>query len=298
MELKETASHMVAGFDGHSRAFVQVQNGCDHRCTFCIIPYGRGNSRSVPVAEVVAEVRQLVEKGYKEIVFTGVDISDYGNGLPGSPTLGSLVRRVLKAVPELPRLRLSSIDAVEVDGELWRCIAEEERLMPHLHLSLQAGDNMILKRMKRRHLREDAIAFARKARDLRPGMVFGADFITGFPTETEEMFQNTLRLTEEMDLIYLHVFPYSARQGTPAARMPQVARERRKERGKELRELGERQLGRFLHAEVGRTRSVLMEQHGIGRTEHFAPVQTDMQPGILADIAIGSLCHNGHLKAA
>ncbi|MFO1243341.1 MAG: tRNA (N(6)-L-threonylcarbamoyladenosine(37)-C(2))-methylthiotransferase MtaB [Rickettsiales bacterium] len=272
MELKETASHMVASFDGHSRAFVQIQNGCDHRCTFCIIPYGRGNSRSVPVAEVVAQVRTLVENGYKEIVFTGVDISDYGNGLPGAPSLGSLVRRVLKSVPELPRLRLSSIDAVEVDDELWRCIAEEERLMPHLHLSLQAGDDMILKRMKRRHLRNDAIAFGNKARGLRPDMVFGADFITGFPTETEEMFENTLRLAEEMDLIYLHVFPYSARKGTPAARMPQVEKTVRKERGERLRQTGEKQLGRFLGNQVGKTASILMERNGMGRTEHFAPV--------------------------
>lgn len=277
MELKETASHMVASFDGHSRAFVQIQNGCDHRCTFCIIPFGRGNSRSVPIAEVVAQVRKLVESGYKEVVFTGVDISDYGNGLPGSPSLGSLVRRVLKSIPELPRLRLSSIDAVEVDDELWRCIAEEERLMPHLHLSLQAGDDMILKRMKRRHLRADAISFGRKARDLRPDMVFGADFITGFPTETEEMFQNTLRLTEEMDIIYLHVFPYSARTGTPAARMPQMEKSIRKERGERLRHLGEKQLHHFLKKQVGKTASVLMEKDGMGRTEHFAPVQFERQ---------------------
>lgn len=277
MELKETASHMVAGFDGQSRAFVQIQNGCDHRCTFCIIPYGRGNSRSVPIAEVVAQVRKLVESGYKEIVFTGVDISDYGNGLPGSPSLGSLVRRVLKSVPELPRLRLSSIDAVEVDDELWRCIAEEERLMPHLHLSLQAGDDMILKRMKRRHLRADAISFGKKARDLRPDMVFGADFITGFPTETEEMFANTLRLAEEMDIIYLHVFPYSARKGTPAARMPQVQKAVRKERGERLRHMGETQLHQFLGSQVGKTASVLMEKDGVGRTEHFAPVRFEKE---------------------
>ncbi|MDX2112702.1 MAG: tRNA (N(6)-L-threonylcarbamoyladenosine(37)-C(2))-methylthiotransferase MtaB [Alphaproteobacteria bacterium] len=275
MSVKETASHMVASFDGRARAFVQVQNGCNHRCTFCIIPYGRGNSRSVPMGEVVSQVRALVEQGYHEIVLTGVDISDYGKDLPGEPTLGQMMRRLLALVPELKRLRLSSIDAVEVDDDLYRLIAEEQRLMPHLHVSLQAGDDMVLKRMKRRHLRGDIVAFAQKVRALRPDMVFGADIIAGFPTETDAMFDNTLRLVEELQLIHLHVFPYSAREGTPAAKMPQVAKSVRKERAAKLRAAGEKQLAHWLSAQVGKAASVVVEKPRLGRSEHFAMVELD-----------------------
>ncbi len=275
MSVKETASHMVASFDGRARAFVQVQNGCNHRCTFCIIPYGRGNSRSVPMGEVVSQVRRLVEQGYHEIVLTGVDISDYGKDLPGEPTLGQMMRRLLALVPELKRLRLSSIDAVEVDDDLYRLIAEEPRLMPHLHVSLQAGDDMVLKRMKRRHLRHDIVAFAQKVRALRPDMVFGADIIAGFPTETDAMFDNTLRLVEELQLIHLHVFPYSAREGTPAAKMPQVAKSVRKERAAKLRAAGEKQLAHWLSAQVGKAASVVVEKPRLGRSEHFAMVELD-----------------------
>ncbi len=225
MSVRETALHLIEGMEGRTRAFVQVQNGCDHRCTFCIIPYGRGNSRSVPMGEVVAQVRRLVENGYSEVVLTGVDLTSYGIGLPGEPKLGQLVRTLLRHVPELRRLRLSSIDSVEADDDLVAAIAEEERLMPHLHLSLQAGDDLILKRMKRRHSRRDAIEFCAKLRHLRPDIVFGADIIAGFPTETEPHFRNSLRLVDECGLTHLHVFPFSPRKGTPAARMPQLARE-------------------------------------------------------------------------
>jgi threonylcarbamoyladenosine tRNA methylthiotransferase MtaB len=273
MSVKETAEHLIGGFEGKARAFVQVQNGCDHRCTFCIIPYGRGNSRSVPMGEIVKQVRTLVESGYKEVVLTGVDISAYGADLPGKPTLGQMTRRLLAQVPELPRLRISSIDAIEVDEDLFRVIADEPRLMPHMHLSLQAGDNMILKRMKRRHLREDALALIKRLRDARPDMVLGADFIAGFPTETEEMFANTLKLVEEGDITYLHVFPYSEREGTPAARMPQVQKPERKARAARLRALGEQQMQRFLAQQVGRECSVLVEQESLGRTEHYASVK-------------------------
>ena len=242
MSVTETASHLIEGFEDKTRAFLQVQNGCDHRCTFCIIPYGRGPSRSVPIGVIADQVRTLVEQGYKEVVFTGVDVTSYGPDLPGKPTFGQMIRRVLALVPELPRLRLSSLDPVEIDEDLWRLIAEEPRLMPHLHLSLQAGDDLILKRMKRRHLRADAIEMCQKARDLRPEMEFGADIIAGFPTETEKMFQNTLKCVEECDLTYLHVFPYSEREGTPAARIPdQVDPAVRKERAKRLRDLGQKQ---------------------------------------------------------
>lgn len=284
MSVKETASHLVASFDGKARAFLQVQNGCNHRCTFCIIPYGRGNSRSVPVGEVVNQVRALVEAGYNEVVFTGVDISDYGKDLPGAPTLGALMRRVLSLVPELKRLRLSSIDAVEVDEDLYRLIAEEPRLMPHLHVSLQAGDDMVLKRMKRRHLRKDIVEFCDKVRTLRPDMAFGADIIAGFPTETDEMFENTLKLVDEVGLTYLHVFPYSARPGTPAARMPQVAKELRKERAAKLRAAGEKQLARHLAAQIGKPLEIVVEQGGMnGHSENFAPVKlaTEMPVGSL-----------------
>lgn len=273
MAVRETASHLVDGFEGQTRAFLQVQNGCDHRCTFCIIPYGRGNSRSVPIGEIVEQTRHLVKAGFREIVLTGVDVTSYGPDLPGSPTLGQMIRRVLALVPDLPRLRLSSLDPVEIDDDLWRLIAEEPRLMPHLHVSLQAGDDMVLKRMKRRHLRQDAIDMCKRARDLLPDMVFGADIIAGFPTETDEMFANTLRIVDECDLTFLHVFPYSERPGTPAARMPQVEKQVRKDRAAQLREAGERQMQKFLQHQVGMVRTVLMEKDNMGRTEQFAEVK-------------------------
>ncbi len=272
MSVKETASHLVEGFEGRARAFIQVQNGCDHRCTFCIIPYGRGNSRSVAIGEIVNQVRLLVEQGYKEVVLTGVDITSYGADLPGTPPLGQMIRRVLNLVPELPRLRLSSLDPVEMDEDLWRLIAEELRLMPHLHMSLQAGDDMILKRMKRRHLRADAIAMCERARSYRPDMAFGADIIAGFPTETEDMFQNTLNIVDQCGLTFLHVFPYSERPGTPAAKMPQVFPEVRKERAARLREKGKKQLTDFLNFHVKQNRQVIVEKDNFGHTEHFAPV--------------------------
>ncbi len=272
MSVRETALHMVEGLEGRARAFVQVQTGCDHRCTFCIIPYGRGNSRSVGMGEVIAQVRRLVENGYLEVVLTGVDITSYGADLPGHPRLGTLVRRILKDVPDLPRLRLSSIDSIEADPDLMRAIAEEDRLMPHLHLSLQAGDDMILKRMKRRHLRDDAIRFCAEARDLRPDMVFGADIIAGFPTETEEMFANSLDIVEACGLTHLHVFPFSPRPGTPAARMPQLDRPTIKARAERLRATGRAALTRHLDAETGHLRSVLLEKPGLGRSEGFTPV--------------------------
>lgn len=275
MSVKETASHLVEGFEGRARAFIQVQNGCDHRCTFCIIPYGRGNSRSVAIGEIAQQVKALVASGYNEIVMTGVDVTSYGHDLPGSPTLGQMIRRVLALVPELPRLRLSSLDPVEMDDDLWKLIAEEPRLMPHLHMSLQAGDDMILKRMKRRHLRADAIEMCRRAREYRPDIAFGADIIAGFPTETDEMFANTLKIVEECDLTYLHVFPYSERPGTPAAKMPQVAHEKRKDRAAQLRVAGERQVEKFLKAQVGAIRMVVIERDDYGHTEHFAPVKLD-----------------------
>ncbi|WP_119680104.1 tRNA (N(6)-L-threonylcarbamoyladenosine(37)-C(2))-methylthiotransferase MtaB [Indioceanicola profundi] len=275
MSVKETAGHLIQGMEGRARAFVQVQNGCDHRCTFCIIPYGRGNSRSVPIGEIVSQVRALVESGYREVVLTGVDVTSYGPDLPGKPTLGQMVRRLLALVPELPRLRLSSLDAVEIDDDLWRLIAEEPRLMPHLHVSLQAGDDMVLKRMKRRHLRADAIRFCAEARRLRPDMVFGADIIAGFPTETEEMFQNSLRIVEECGLTWLHVFPYSPRPGTPAARMPQVPGPVRKERAARLRAAGQAAVARHLAAQVGAIADVLIEKGRTGRTPGFAEVRVD-----------------------
>lgn len=286
MSVKETASHLIEGFEGHSRAFLQVQNGCDHRCTFCIIPYGRGNSRSVPIGVIADQVRALVNAGYKEVVFTGVDVTSYGPDLPGKPTLGQMIRRVLALVPELPRLRLSSLDPVEIDDDLWKLIAGEPRLMPHLHLSLQAGDDLILKRMKRRHLRQDVINVCQKARSYRPDMAFGADIIAGFPTETEEMFLNSLKIVEECDLTFLHVFPYSEREGTPAAKMPPVKPEIRKERAGRLRALGEVQMQKFLASHVGAERIVVVEKDNIGRTEHFAEVLLDKElpAGSLAKI--------------
>jgi len=276
MAVKETALHLIDGIEGRARAFVQVQNGCDHRCTFCIIPYGRGNSRSVPMGAVVDQARRLVEAGCSEIVLTGVDITSYGGGLPGAPSLGKLVKQILRHVPDLPRLRLSSIDSVEADRDLLDVIAEDARLMPHLHLSLQAGDDLVLKRMKRRHSRAEAIRFCDDVRRLRPDMAFGGDIIAGFPTETEAMFTRSLDLVDECGLTHLHVFPFSPREGTPAARMPQVARAVAKERAKRLREKGEATFRARLEREVGLRRSVLVEsvEGGVatGRTEHFMPV--------------------------
>lgn len=272
MSVRETAAHMIDGFGSRARAYVQVQNGCDHRCTFCIIPFGRGPSRSVPAGEVVSEIQRLVEKGFPEIVLTGVDITSYGADLPGRPPLGKLVLHILKHVPELKRLRLSSIDQVEADAYLMQAIAEEERLMPHLHLSLQSGDDLTLKRMKRRHSRADSLRFCEDVRRLRPDVVFGADLIAGFPTETEDMFLRSLDIVDACGLTYLHVFPYSPRKGTPAARMPQVPRAAIKERAARLRDEGERALTRYLARQRGSRADVLMERDGVGRTPHFAEV--------------------------
>ena len=273
MSVTETAGHLIDGLGGRARAYVQVQNGCDHRCTFCIIPFGRGPSRSVGMGEVVGQIERLVEGGYREVVLSGVDMTSYGADLPGRARLGTLVRKILAHVPALERLRLSSIDQVEVDDELMRVLGEEERLMPHLHLSMQAGDDLTLKRMKRRHLRQDAIDFCREARRVRPDIVFGADLIAGFPTETEEMFQATLDVVDACGLTYLHVFPYSPRPGTPAARMPQVARAVVKERAARLRQKGDEALARHLKAQVGRTVDVLLERPDIGRTPDFSEVR-------------------------
>ena len=273
MAATETAAHLVTDFAGRARAFVQVQQGCDHRCTFCVIPYGRGPSRSVPVGAVVEQVRTLVARGYREVVLTGVDITSYGADLPGRPNLGQMARRLLALVPELPRLRLSSLDPVEIDDDLWRLIAEEPRLMPHLHLSLQHGADLILKRMKRRHLRADALAVARRARELRPEIAFGADLIAGFPTETEEHAAETLALVEEMDLAFLHVFPYSERPGTPAARMPQLPVALRRERAARLRAAGTAAVARFLGGRVGQVEAVLFERPDRGHTAQFAPLR-------------------------
>ncbi len=272
MTLRETADHLVGGFEGRARAFVQVQQGCDHRCTFCIIPFARGNSRSVPMGRIADQVRQLVANGYGEVVLTGVDITAYGPDLPGAPTLGQMVRRLLGAVPELPRLRLSSLDPVEVDDDLLALVAGEPRLMPHLHLSVQAGADLILKRMKRRHLRGDVIALARRLRTLRPGLALGADIITGFPTETEAHFRDTLALVDEAGLTHLHVFPYSARPGTPAARMPGLPKPVVKERAQRLRAKGEKALAAYLDSLVGRTDRVLVEKPGLGHGEAYVPV--------------------------
>ncbi|MCA2012549.1 tRNA (N(6)-L-threonylcarbamoyladenosine(37)-C(2))-methylthiotransferase MtaB [Cereibacter sphaeroides] len=273
LSVKETAGHLIDGFGTRARAYVQVQNGCDHRCTFCIIPYGRGNSRSVPAGVVVEQIKRLVGAGYREVVLTGVDLTSWGADLPAEPKLGDLVRRILKLVPDLERLRISSIDSVEADPALIEAIASEKRLMPHLHLSLQAGDDMVLKRMKRRHLRDDAIRFCEDMRNARPDLVYGADIIAGFPTETEEMFANTLNMVKECGLTWLHVFPYSPRKGTPAARMPQVAKSLIKERAARLRSLGEELAVAHLAQQVGRQHLVLMENPRMGRTEQFTEVK-------------------------
>mgnify|MGYP000300696366 FL=1 len=273
MSVTETAGHLIDGFGTRSRAYVQVQNGCDHRCTFCIIPYGRGNSRSVPAGVVVDQIKRLVDKGYNEVVLTGVDLTSWGADLPAEPHLGDLVMRILKLVPDLPRLRISSIDSIEADEMLMQAIATEPRLMPHLHLSLQHGDDLILKRMARRHLRDDAIRFCEEARKLRPDMTFGADIIAGFPTETEAHFENSLKLVSECDLTWLHVFPYSKREGTPAAKIPnQVNGTVIKARAARLREAGDAQVQRHLEAQVGRDHIILMENPHMGRTEQFTEV--------------------------
>ncbi len=288
MSIRETAGQMVDHFEGHTRAFLQVQNGCDHRCTFCIIPYGRGNSRSVPLGAVVQEARRLVEKGFAEIVLTGVDLTSYGADLPGAPALGTLVEKILRLVPELQRLRLSSIDSIEADALLMRMIAEEERLMPHFHLSVQSGDDMILKRMKRRHSRADTIAFCDAVRRHRPDAAFGADFIAGFPTEDDAMFENSLALVDDAGLSALHVFPYSPRPGTPAARMPRLAGDIVRERASRLRQKGARALAARLDAMGGSVQTVLTERGGIGRTPCFTPVVLEGAhvPGTLRAVAI------------
>jgi threonylcarbamoyladenosine tRNA methylthiotransferase MtaB len=279
MSVKETAGHLIEGFGAQARAYVQIQNGCDHRCTFCIIPYGRGPSRSVPAGEVVAQVRKLVENGYAEIVLTGVDITAYGADLPGEITLGKLTSKILALVPELKRLRLSSIDSIEADPALLKAIAEEERLMPHLHLSLQAGDDLTLKRMKRRHSRAHAVGFCEEVRKLRTDMVFGADLIAGFPTESEDMFQNSLSLVDDCGLTFLHVFPFSARPGTPAARMRQINGAVIAARAASLREKGVQALQRHLVNAKGRHIQVLMESEGRGRAGDFTPVKIEVTEG-------------------
>ncbi|MCF4096880.1 tRNA (N(6)-L-threonylcarbamoyladenosine(37)-C(2))-methylthiotransferase MtaB [Maritalea mediterranea] len=286
MSVKETAGHLIEGMDGRARAFVQVQNGCDHRCTFCIIPYGRGPSRSVPMGVVVDQIKKLADNGIGEVVLTGVDITSYGPDLPGKPSLGALTQSILKHVPQLPRLRISSIDSIEADEALMEAIKSEHRLMPHLHLSLQSGDNMILKRMKRRHLREDTIQFVNDAKAMRPDMVFGADIIAGFPTETDEMFANSMAIVKECDLTYLHVFPYSPRPGTPAAKMPQVDKKVAKDRAAKLRALGEQQFDAFCASQMGDTKSVLIERDNVGRTEQFVPIKVEGAPGEILDVKV------------
>jgi threonylcarbamoyladenosine tRNA methylthiotransferase MtaB len=293
MAARGVVAHRIDSIEGRPRAFLQVQNGCDHRCTFCVIPFGRGNSRSLPVDEAVREARRLAEHGAAEIVLTGVDITSY------APGLGMLVKAILRGVPELARLRLSSIDSVEADADLLDALANEPRLMPHLHLSLQAGDDLILKRMKRRHSRADAIAFCQRVRRLRPDVAFGADIIAGFPTETEAMFARSLDLVDECGLTQLHVFPFSPRPGTPAVRMPQVARDAVKDRARRLRDRGEAALHRHLDGEIGRRRSVMAEAPMLARTEQFTPVRlaAPAAPGTIFDVAVAG--HNGrHLLAA
>ncbi|MGE5163890.1 MAG: tRNA (N(6)-L-threonylcarbamoyladenosine(37)-C(2))-methylthiotransferase MtaB [Sphingobacteriales bacterium] len=293
MAVRTMRPHAIDSIEGRARAFVQVQNGCDHRCTFCIIPFGRGNSRSLTVEEVVAQARRLADNGYREIVLTGVDITSYGADLPGGPRLGALVKRILRDVPDLARLRLSSIDSVEADSDLLDALANEPRLMPHLHLSLQSGDDLILKRMKRRHARGDAISFCAQARRLRPDVVFGADIIAGFPTETDDMFARSLDLIDECGLTQLHVFPFSPRPGTPAARMPQVDRADVKERARRLREKGDMALHGHLDREIGRRRRVLTESKSLGRTEQFMPVRlaAPVEPGVIVDLEMTA--HDG-----
>jgi threonylcarbamoyladenosine tRNA methylthiotransferase MtaB len=291
--VRETAAHLIEGMDQHTRAFVQVQNGCDHRCTFCIIPFGRGPSRSVPMGQVVEQVKKLVANGIAEIVLTGVDITSYGPDLPGSPTLGKLVQAILRHVPDLPRLRISSIDSIEADPALYDAVSDR-RLMPHLHLSLQSGDNLILKRMKRRHSRDEALAVVERLRSLRPDMVFGADIIAGFPTETDAMFENSQSIIAEAGLTYIHAFPYSPRPGTPAARMPQVGKAIARQRAALLREAGERQFSTLCQSRLGTVETVLMERGGTGRTEHFIPVRVaGVEAGQLVSARITGLSEHG-----
>lgn len=289
MSVKETASQFVDSFEGRARAFLQIQNGCDHRCTFCIIPYGRGNSRSVPMGAAVEEARRLTEAGFPEIVLTGVDLTAYGADLPGIPSLGQLVTRLLKLVPSLKRLRLSSIDSIEADADLMRAIAGEERLMPHFHLSVQSGDDMILKRMKRRHSRADTIAFCEEVRRRRPDAAFGADLIAGFPTETDEMFDNTLALIDDAGISYTHIFPFSPRKGTPAARMPQLHRHVVKERAARLRQRGEARHTRHLQSLVGSEQELLVEKDGLGRTRCFAQAAVSGASGSFVHARIKSV---------
>ena len=299
MSVRETAGHMIDGLKGRARAFVQVQNGCDHRCTFCIIPYGRGPSRSVPAGVVTEQIRRLVENGYREVVLTGVDLTSYGGDLPGTQSLGTLVQAILRHVPELERLRISSIDSIEVDELLMDAIANQPRLMPHLHLSLQAGDDLILKRMKRRHLRGDAIRFCEEVRRLRPDMVFGADLIAGFPTETEGHFQRSLDIVAECGLTHLHVFPFSPRDGTPAARMPQLQRSVIKQRAERLRMAGDEALRRHLDAGLGRRANILIERPGIGRTEQFTEARLSEDTGRPGEIIAAMLTgHDGAMFVA
>ena len=285
MAVRETAAHLIDGFDGRARAFVQIQQGCDHRCTFCIIPFARGPNRSVPAGAIAEQVRVLVARGFSEVVLTGVDIASWGKDLPGGPSLGELVRRLLKAVPELPRLRLSSLDPALMDDALFAVLADEHRLMPHLHLSLQAADDLVLKRMKRRHLVSDVEMFVRRARAVRPDVVFGADMIAGFPTETDRQFDNTLANVERLGMTYLHVFPYSERPGTPAAKMPMVGKSVRRARASRLRDLGERQRAGYFAESAGRKARVLVERNGVGFSEHYAPVRVD------GPAAEGSIVH-------
>ncbi len=288
MSISETASHLIDGFGTRSRAYVQIQNGCDHRCTFCTIPFGRGNSRSVPAGVVVEQIKSLVQKGFNEIVLTGVDLTSWGADLPTHPKLGNLITRILKLVPDLSRLRISSIDSIEVDEEFLDAIATERRLMPHFHLSLQHGDDLILKRMKRRHLRADAILFCEKVRTLRPEVTFGADIIAGFPTESDEHFENSIKLVEECGLTWLHIFPYSKREGTPAARMPQIDGRIIKSRAELLRSLGKKVRSKHLREQIGRKHKVLMESSVLGRTEQFAEVlfASPKQEGSIVDATI------------
>lgn len=301
MSVKETAGHLISGFDGRSRAFLQVQNGCDHRCTFCIIPYGRGNSRSVPIGEIVTQIRQVVAQGCKEVVLTGVDVTSYGHDLPGEPTLGQMMRRVLAMVPELPRMRLSSLDPAEIDEDMWYLIEHEPRLMPHLHISFQAGDDMILKRMKRRHNSQHIRDFCNKARDLRPDITFGADVIAGFPTETEEMFINTQNLIKECEISLLHVFPFSPRVGTPAARMPQNDGATIKQRASRLRMLAAKMEDQLYARWVGREAEILMEQNGTAHTEAFVPVRLKngqtLESGELARVRLTGVHMERYLEA-
>jgi threonylcarbamoyladenosine tRNA methylthiotransferase MtaB len=295
--VRETAGHLVDAIEGRARAFVQVQNGCDHRCTFCIIPYGRGDSRSVPMGAVVEQIKRLAGNGYAEVVLSGVDMTSYGADLPGAPRLGKLVKTILRQVPDVRRLRLSSIDSIEADEDLLEAVATENRLMPHLHLSLQSGDDMILKRMKRRHLRDQSIQFCADVRKLRPDIVFGADIIAGFPTETDEMFENSIRIVEECGLTHLHVFPFSPREGTPAARMPQVRRDIVKQRAARLRGTGDAAYKRHLESLKGSCQQVLVEREGLGRTEGFTLVALDRgAPGEIVEVDIAG--HDGERLTA